>query len=48
MNTFEKREKLLKEVIAVADNNYPKLFGAASVFLTIKELEIMKTVLENK
>jgi hypothetical protein len=48
MNTFEKREKLLQEVIAVADNNYPKLFGAASVFLTIKELEIMKTVLEKK
>jgi hypothetical protein len=48
MNTFEKREKLLNEVIAIADNNYPKLFGAASVFLTIKELEIMKTVLEKK
>ena len=48
MSNYEKREKLLKEVIAVADNNYPKLFGAASVFLTIQELEIMKTVLEKK
>ena len=48
MSNYEKREKLLNEVIAIADNNYPKLFGAASVFLTIKELEIMKTVLEKK
>jgi hypothetical protein len=48
MSNYEKREKLLNEVIAIADNNYPRLFGAASVFLTIKELEIMKTVLEKK
>jgi hypothetical protein len=48
MTNFQKREKLLNEVIAIADNNYPRLFGAASVFLTIKELEIMKTVLEKK
>ena len=48
MTNSEKREKLLKEVIAIADNNYPRLFGSASVFLTVKELEIMKTVLEKK
>jgi hypothetical protein len=46
MTNFEKREKLLKEVISISDNNYPRLFGSASVFLTVKQLEIMKTVLE--
>ena len=48
MNTSEKRQKLLDEVVVIAEHNYPRLFGAASVFLTIKELEIIKTVMEKK
>jgi hypothetical protein len=48
MNDFEIKESLLKEIKELTENNYPKMWGSASALLTIKQLEIIKSVMENK
>ena len=54
MKDFEIKHNLVKEVKELADNKYSTefsasvLWGSASVLLTIEQLKIMKSVLENK
>jgi len=48
MNDFEIKESLLKEIKELTENNYPKMWGSASARLTIEQLEIIKSVMENK
>jgi len=48
MNDFEIKESLLKEIKELTENNYPKMWGSASALLTIKQLENIKSVMENK
>jgi hypothetical protein len=48
MNDFEIKNNLLKEISELTENNYPKMWGSASALLTIEQLEIIKSVMENK
>ena len=48
MNDFEIKESLLKEIKELTENNYPKMWGSSSALLTIEQLEIIKSVMENK
>jgi hypothetical protein len=48
MNDFELKNKMLKEISELSENNYPKMWGSASALLTIEQLEIIKSVMENK
>ena len=48
MNDFELKNKMLKEISELTENNYPKMWGSASALLTIQQLEIIKSVMENK
>jgi hypothetical protein len=52
MNNYEKQNELLKEIKELADEKYGKqlsyvgLWGSASALLTVKQLEIIKSVME--
>ena len=48
MNNYELKESLLKEISELTENNYPRMWGSASALLTIEQLEIIKSVMENK
>jgi hypothetical protein len=54
MNKFEKQNELLKEIKELADTRYGNqlayvgLWGSASALLTVEQLEIIKSVMENK
>jgi hypothetical protein len=48
MNEFEIKNNLLNEIKELTENNYPKMWGSASALLTIEQLEIIKSVMENK
>jgi hypothetical protein len=48
MNDFEKANELIKEISSLCDNNYPKMWGSATALLTVKQLETIKSVMENK
>ncbi len=48
MNNYEIRESLLKEIKELTENNYPKMWGSASALLTIEQLELIKSVMEDK
>jgi hypothetical protein len=48
MNDFEIKNNLLNEIKELTENNYPKMWGSASALLTIEQLEIIKSVMENK
>jgi hypothetical protein len=48
MNDFEIKNNLLKEIKELTENNYPKMWGSASALLTIQQLEIIKSTMENE
>jgi hypothetical protein len=48
MNDFEIKNNLLKEIKQLTENNYPKMWGSASALLTIEQLKIIKSTMENK
>jgi hypothetical protein len=54
MNNFEKQNELLNEIKELANKKYGNelsyvgLWGCASALLTIEQLEIIKSVMENK
>jgi len=48
VDDFEIKNNLLKEISELTENNYPKMWGSASALLTIDQLEIIKSVMENK
>jgi hypothetical protein len=47
MNEFEIKNNLLKEIRELTENNYPKMWGSASALLTIEQLKLIKSVMEN-
>jgi hypothetical protein len=48
MNEFEIKNNLLKEIRELTENNYPKMWGSASALLTIEQLKLIKSVMEEK
>jgi len=54
MNTYENQYELLNEIKELANKRYGKelsyvgLWGSASALLTIDQLKIIKSVMENK
>jgi len=48
MDEFQIKTNLLNEIKELTENNYPKMWGSASALLTIEQLEIIKSVMENK
>jgi hypothetical protein len=48
VNNFELKNKMLKEISELSENNYPKMWGSASALLTIEQLEIIKSVMKGE